>query len=53
MAAQVTRAQRLAGADDVIVNDDGLEALAPQVQRLHAFYLAETERIAALPMERL
>jgi dephospho-CoA kinase len=37
---QVTRAQRLAAADDVVVNDDGIEALAPQVERLHAFYMA-------------
>jgi dephospho-CoA kinase len=53
MAAQVTRAQRLAGADDVIVNDDGLEALGPQVTRLHAFYLAEAASMAAIPMEGL
>jgi dephospho-CoA kinase len=53
MAAQVTREQRLAAADDVILNDDGLEVLSPQVDRLHAFYLAEAERMAILPMERL
>ncbi|WP_020651413.1 dephospho-CoA kinase [Massilia niastensis] len=41
MATQVTRAQRLAAADDVIVNDDGLEALRPQVERLHALYIAK------------
>ncbi|MET0980515.1 MAG: dephospho-CoA kinase [Telluria sp.] len=46
MAAQVTRAERLAAADDVILNDDGIEALAPQVERLHAFYLAEAARMA-------
>jgi len=40
MATQVTRDQRLAAADDVIDNDDGLEALLPQVKRLHAQYLA-------------
>lgn len=40
MATQVTRAQRLAAADDVIDNDDGLEALFPQVTRLHERYLA-------------
>ncbi|RNF31977.1 dephospho-CoA kinase [Massilia aurea] len=40
MATQVTRAQRLAAADDVIDNDDGLEALFPQVKRLHERYLA-------------
>jgi dephospho-CoA kinase len=53
MAAQVTREQRLAAADDVIVNDDGLDALAPQVERLHAFYLGEAQRMATIPMERL
>ena len=53
MAAQVTRAQRLAAADDVILNDDGLDALAPQVERLHAFYLAEAARMAASSMQDL
>jgi dephospho-CoA kinase len=53
MAAQVTREQRLAAADDVILNDDGLEALIPQVDRLHAFYLSQAERMATIPMERL
>jgi len=40
MAAQATRAQRLAAADDVIDNDGGLDALRPQVERLHKAYLA-------------
>ena len=40
MATQVTRQQRLAAADDVIDNDDGLESLLPQVTRLHQQYLA-------------
>lgn len=40
MATQVTRAERLAAADDVIDNDDGLETLLPQVIRLHERYLA-------------
>ncbi|WP_312511436.1 dephospho-CoA kinase [Massilia sp.] len=43
MAAQVTRQQRLASADDVIDNEDnerGIEALRPQVVRLHERYLA-------------
>jgi dephospho-CoA kinase len=53
MAAQVTRAQRLAAADDVIVNDNGIEALAPQVERLHAEYLAEAQRMVTIPMEHL
>lgn len=46
MAAQATRAQRLAAADDVIVNDTGLDALLPQVERLHARYLDEAARLA-------
>jgi len=53
MAAQVTRAQRRAAADDIILNDDGLDALLPQVERLHAFYLDEAARLASQPNERL
>jgi dephospho-CoA kinase len=41
MAAQASRTQRLAAADDVIDNDGGQDALAPQVDRLHQFYLAQ------------
>jgi len=40
MATQVTRAQRLAAADDVVDNDAGLEALRTQVETLHQRYLA-------------
>ena len=36
LAAQASRAQRLAAADDVIDNGGPQEALAPQVERLHA-----------------
>ena len=39
MAAQASRVERLAAADDVIDNNDGLDALAPQIDRLHAQYL--------------
>jgi len=39
MAAQVSRAERLAAADDVIVNNAGIDILEAQVERLHAFYL--------------
>jgi dephospho-CoA kinase len=46
MAAQVPRARRLEAADDVILNDDGIDALLPQVERLHAFYLDEAARSA-------
>ncbi|GAA4023476.1 dephospho-CoA kinase [Actimicrobium antarcticum] len=38
MASQVTRAQRCAAADDVILNDTDADALVPQVDRLHALY---------------
>jgi dephospho-CoA kinase len=40
MAAQVPRATRLAAADDIIVNDTDAAALIPQVDRLHALYMA-------------
>jgi dephospho-CoA kinase len=39
LAAQATRAQRLAAADDVIVNDRGLDALQDAVTALHRRYL--------------
>jgi dephospho-CoA kinase len=39
MAAQATREQRLAAADDVIVNDQDLAHLDREVARLHALYL--------------
>lgn len=39
LAAQSTRAQRLAAADDAIVNDGPLEALDAEVGRLHRRYL--------------
>ena len=53
MAAQVTREQRLAAADDVILNDAGVDALLPQVERLHAEYLAEAARLNGVPNGRL
>ena len=40
MAAQASREQRLAAADDVIDNARLPEALRPQVERLHRKYLA-------------
>ena len=39
IAAQATRAERLAAADDVIDNSGTPEALGPQVDRLHQSYL--------------
>jgi len=40
LAAQLPRAERLKGADDVIDNDGGIEELRKQIQKLHANYLA-------------
>jgi dephospho-CoA kinase len=40
MAAQVSRGERLAVADDVVDNDGEPPALVPQVDRLHAMYAA-------------
>lgn len=49
LAAQTSRATRLARADDVIDNDGNLGQLAPQVERLHAKYL----RLAASHASRV
>jgi dephospho-CoA kinase len=40
MAAQLPRAERVKRADDVLDNNGSLEALKPQVARLHDRYLA-------------
>jgi dephospho-CoA kinase len=45
LAAQATRAERLAAADDIIDNDGGIAALPPQIERLHASYLASAQRL--------
>ncbi len=39
MATQASRAARLAAADDVVLNDDGLASLREQLDALHARYL--------------
>ena len=39
IAAQATRAERLAVADDLVRNSDGREVLLPQVEILHRRYL--------------
>lgn len=44
IATQVSRASRLAAADDVIVNDGEPEALHQPVERLHALYLTLSKR---------
>jgi dephospho-CoA kinase len=53
MAAQVTRTERLAAADDVIENDGDIAALPAQVDRLHAIYLELAARLPLLPSDRL
>lgn len=53
MATQVTRDERLANADDVITNNGDKALLPPQIARLHAQYLAFSERMSRLPVERL
>jgi dephospho-CoA kinase len=37
--AQVSREERLAAADDVIVNDGNLDCLEKQVEQFHRYYL--------------
>lgn len=44
MAAQASRAERLAAADDVIDNSGSLAELAPQIDTLHRRYLALAQR---------
>jgi dephospho-CoA kinase len=43
MAAQASRAQRLAAADDVIQNEHDSEALKPLIEQLHGHYLRLAE----------
>jgi dephospho-CoA kinase len=45
LAAQATRAERLAAADDVINNDGMLEELAPRIEHLHRQYLASSHHV--------
>lgn len=47
LAAQTTREQRLACADDIIDNSGSADALAPQVAVLHRRYLALAQAAAA------
>ncbi len=44
LAAQVSRAERLAVADDVIHNDDDIAHLRDQVEKLHRAYVAASAR---------
>ncbi len=47
LAAQASRAQRLTAADDIIVNDRGLDALRDAVTALHRRYLESAAVYAA------
>jgi dephospho-CoA kinase len=47
MASQLSRAARLAAADDVIDNGGTIEALRTQVAALHAKYLKLAARVAS------
>ncbi len=48
IAAQATRAERLAVADDVLLNEAPLDQITPKIERLHRTYL----RSAALKRSR-
>ena len=39
MSTQVSRAKRLAAADDILINEESLDALSGAVDRLHQHYL--------------
>jgi dephospho-CoA kinase len=45
LAAQATRSERRAAADDIIDNDGDLAALPAQIERLHVNYLALSQRL--------
>ncbi|MDR2507208.1 MAG: dephospho-CoA kinase [Candidatus Accumulibacter sp.] len=52
MAAQASRAARLAAADDIILNDGGIKMLDRQIARLHQKYVKlARERNAGLPRQ--
>jgi dephospho-CoA kinase len=53
LAAQATRAQRLAAADDVVDNGGAPSALAAQLDRLHAAYAGLSRSGESDKMDRL
>jgi dephospho-CoA kinase len=53
MAAQTTRQARRAAADDIVVNEGEKDALAPQIDRLHNFYISLSEKLPATPSQGL
>jgi dephospho-CoA kinase len=50
MAAQASRSDRLAIADDVLDNSNGIDALAMPILRLHERYIDEAARRSAKPL---
>lgn len=48
MANQASRSQRLAIADDIVVNDADMAALEPQITALHEKYLAISKRMVTI-----
>ena len=46
MATQASREERRAAADDVVTNDDGLDALQPQIAALHHRYFGLARAVA-------
>ncbi len=49
--AQATREQRLAAADDVIVNNGSIDAMRAQVSTLHAKYKELAARLRAVQQQ--
>ena len=52
LAAQASREQRLAAADDVIHNDGDIAALRDQVEKLHRSYLTPSRKDRSSPSDR-
>ena len=52
MATQVSRTQRLAAANDVVVNETSLEALRIEVERLHQRYLGLANKKQSQPQSQ-
>ena len=52
MATQVIRTQRLAAADDVVVNETSLEALRAEVEQLHQRYLGLADKKQSQPQSQ-
>ena len=43
LAAQPSRELRVKDADDIILNDDEIDRLEPEVEKLHTLYIAEAK----------